>query len=212
MKLTLHQIAFSRLTKSTLAAVFLGTLVACSLPQAQPDLTRYYLLDEVTHKADVAEVVGEPPRIVLRPIMVPEYLRGRIMQVRVGDNELQFIDQARWAEPLESGMARVLREDLSQRPARVRISPRGGEEHEYDVAVNLRRCEGMLPAGVARLAARIEIFATGNDPKLVAQEDFTLDVPGWDGKDYGQLAKKLSEAADALAERIVTLLHTPTKG
>lgn len=211
MKLTSHQVALSRITKSTLTAVFLGTLVGCSLPQAQPDLTRYYLLDEVTHKADVAEVVGEPPRIVLRPIMVPEYLRGRIMQVRVGDNELQFIDQARWAEPLESGMARVLREDLSQRPARVRISPRGGEEHEFDVAVNLRRCEGMLPAGVARLAARIEIFATGSDPKLVAQEDFTLDVPGWDGKDYGQLAKKLSEAADALAERIVTLLHTPTK-
>ena len=182
---------------------------ACSLPQAQPDLTRFFLLNEVTHKGDVAEVVGEPPRIVLRTVIVPEYLRGRIMQVRIGDNELRFIDQARWAEPLEAGLTRVLREDLAQRPARVRVVARGGDEHDFDVAVNLRRCEGVMPAGVARLAARIEIFSTGMDPKLVAQEDFSFDVPGWDGSDYGQLARKLSEAADAMAERFVTLLPAP---
>ena len=184
----------------------LAAISACSLPQAQPDLTRFYLLNEVTHKADVNEVVGQPPRIVLRPVIVPEYLRGKIMQVRVADNELRFIDQARWAEPLEAGMTRVLREDLSQRPARVRVVARGGDEHDYDVAVNLRRCEGVLPNGAARLAARIEILGTGTDPKLVAQEDFSFDVAGWDGKDYGQLAKKLSEAADALTERIVALI------
>lgn len=196
---------------STRARVLVGVALlaavsACSLPQAQPDLTRFYLLNEVTHKADVNEVVGQPPRIVLRPVIVPEYLRGKIMQVRVADNELRFIDQARWAEPLEAGMTRVLREDLAQRPARLRVVARGGDEHDFDVAVNLRRCEGVLPAGAARLAARIEIFATGTDPKLVAQEDFSFDVAGWDGTDYGQLAKKLSEAADALTERIVSLL------
>lgn len=190
------------------AGLLLATLSACSLPEAQPDLTRFYLLNEITHKADVAEVVGQPPRIVLRPVIVPEYLRGKIMQVRVADNELRFIDQARWAEPLESGLTRVLREDLSQRPARVRVVARGGDEHDFDVAVNLRRCEGVMPAGAARLAARIEIFSTGTDPKLVAQEDFSFDVAGWNGSDYGQLAKKLSEAADALTERIVELLPT----
>lgn len=189
-----------------IAGLMILTVAGCSLPQAQPDLTRYFLLNEVTHEASVAEVVGEPPRIVLRPVIVPEYLRGRIMQVRVGDNELRYIDEARWAEPLEAGLTRVLREDLAQRPSRVRVVARGGDEHEYDVAVNLRRCEGVLPAGLARLAARIEIFSEGVNPELVAQEDFTFDVPNWDGNDYGTLAKKLSEAADALAERIVTLL------
>lgn len=186
--------------------VLLAMGAGCSLPQPQPDLTRFFLLNEVTHKGDVAEVVGEPPRIVLRPVIVPEYLRGKIMQVRIADNELRFIDQARWAEPLEAGLTRVLREDLAQRPARVRVVARGGDEHDFEVAVNLRRCEGVLPAGVARLAARIEIFSTGLDPRLVAQEDFSFDVPGWDGSDYGQLAKKLSEAADAMAERFVELL------
>ena len=70
--------------RGVMAAVLLVAISACSLPQAQPDLTRYYLLNEVTHEAAVTEVVGEPPRIVLRPVIVPEYLRGRIMQVRMG--------------------------------------------------------------------------------------------------------------------------------
>jgi len=193
---------------AVLGGLVVAGLAACSLPKVQPDLTRYFLLNEVTHEAAVGDVVGEPPKIVLRQVIVPEYLRGRIMQVRVADNELRFVDAARWAEPLESGLTRVLREDLAQRPARVRVVARGADEHEFDVAVNLRRCEGVLPAGLARLAARIEIFATGVDAKLVAQEDFTFDVSGWNGADYGDLAKKLSQAADALAERIVTLLPT----
>lgn len=211
-----HRSAVNRHCGRRLGAVVAGLmligLAACSLPQAQPDLTRYFLLNEVTHEAAVTEVVGEPPRIVLRPVIVPEYLRGRIMQVRVADNELRFIDVARWAEPLESGLTRVLREDLAQRPARVRVVARGGDEHEFDVAVNLRRCEGVMPAGLARLAARIEIFSTGLTPELVAQEDFMYDVAGWDGTDYGALAKKLSEAADALADRIVTLLPATKSG
>ena len=196
----------ARRLRGVAAGIMVLAISACSLPQAQPDLTRYYLLNEVTQESAVTEVVGEPPRIVLRPVIVPEYLRGRIMQVRVDGNELKFIDLARWAEPLEAGLTRVLREDLAQRPARVRVVARGGDEHDFDVAVNLRRCEGVLPAGVARLAARIEIFSTGLDPELVAQDDFSFDVRGWDGVDYGDLAQKLSLAADALAERIVTLI------
>ena len=196
----------ARRLRGMAAGMIVLAVSACSLPQAQPDLTRYFLLNEVTQEAAVTEVVGEPPRIVLRTVIVPEYLRGRIMQVRVAKNELKFIDLARWAEPLEAGLTRVLREDLAQRPSRVRVVARGGDEHDFDVAVNLRRCEGVLPAGAARLAARIEIFSTGMDPELVAQDDFSFDVNGWDGTDYGDLAHKLSLAADAVAERIVTLI------
>ena len=70
---------------------------------------------------------------------------------------------------------------------------------------------GVLPAGAARLAAHIEIFSVELDPKLVAQDDFATDVTGWDGKDYGALAKKLSEAADALAGRIAALVPARNK-
>lgn len=193
-------------------AAGLALLAACSLPEAQPDLTRFFVLTAATPKAEAttaaaaAEAAEAAPRVVLRPVVVPEFLRGRIMGVRMAENEVKFIDQARWAEPLEAGLNRVLREDLAQQPATVRVVDRGGAEHDFDVQVQLRRCEGVLPAGVARLTARIEVFSADLDPRLVAQGEFATDVAGWDGKDYGQLARKLSEAAAGLSQRIIELL------
>jgi len=183
-------------------------LGACSLPQAQPDTTRFYLLTAAAAKTE-AGAVAQPVRVALRPVVAPEFLRGKLIAVRAGDNEERFIDEARWAEPLEAGLTRVLRENLAQRPG-WQITERG-ETHDFEVAVRLRHCEGALPAGVARLAARVEIFSTEPEPRLVAQDDFSTDIPGWDGRDYGQLAKKLSEAADALAGRIAALVAEAKK-
>lgn len=192
-----------------LGAALLG-LAACSLPEVQPDLTRFFVLtataNATTSQAEVAvNAAATAARVVVRPVVVPEFLRGRIIEVRLAQNEVRFIDQARWAEPLESGLSRVIRENIAQVPA-VRVVDRGGDPHDFEVLVQLRRCEGVLPAGVARLAARIEIYAADVDPKLVAQEDFSTDVAGWDGKDYGALTGKLSEAAGALSARIVALV------
>lgn len=198
---------------AALLGVGLFAVVGCSLPEAQPDLTRFYVLSSPVPKTDAAASAASAspaPRIVLRPIVVPEFLRGKIMLVRLGENEVRFIDQARWAEPLEAGLTRVVRESL-MRGSGVDVLGRGGDEHDFDVAILLRRYEGALPAGAARLSAHIEIFSIGLEPKLVAQEDFTTEIPGWEGKDYGDLAKKLSEAADALARRIAALLAAAKK-
>jgi hypothetical protein len=184
------------------AAMLLGS-AACSLPEAKPDLTRYYVLTPVAAKVD--SPAAERPAVLVRSVAVPEFLRGRIMQVRVSENELRFIDEARWAEPLEAGVLRVLRENL-ERAGSVRVVDRGSERHDYEVVVRLRRCEGALPGGAARITARIELFSTEIDPKLVAQDEFTSEVPGWDGSDHADLAKKLSQAAAALSERIATLV------
>jgi uncharacterized lipoprotein YmbA len=189
-------------------AAALALLSACSvIPEVTPDLTRYYVLTtapaaEPAPAADVQAV----PRISLRPVVVPEFLRGRIMQVRSGPNEVRFIDNARWAEPLESGLNRVLRENLGQRASAVRIVSRTGEPHDFDVAVHIRQFEGVLPAGAAGVSARIEVYSTDVEPKLLAQENFNTLVTHWDGKDHGQLAQKLSEAAAKLSERIIATL------
>lgn len=186
-----------------IAALFMSP--ACSLPEARPDLTRYYVLTSVMPKSEPATATGERPGVFVRAVTAPEYLRGKIMQVRVSENELRFVDEARWAEPIEAGLLRVLRENLEQ-AATVRVVGRGSEAHGFDVAVQLRRCEGMLSAGAARLAARIEVFSTELDPKLVAQEEFVAEIPGWDGKDHADLARKLSEAAARLSQRIAELV------
>jgi hypothetical protein len=50
------------------------------------------------------------------------------------------------------------------------------------------------------------VSKTSTEPTIVARDDFVAEVPGWDGKDYGQLAAKLSEAAGELGERAAKLL------
>jgi len=189
-------------------SAMLGVLLAaCSLPEAKPDLTRFYVLTSLARKSENTTTAPEhPPRVMLRSVIVPEYLRGQIIQVRVSENEVRFIDEARWAEPLEAGLDRVLRANLAAHEEAVQVVARGGEEHDYNVAVILRDCEGVLPSGTVRLAAHIEITSADLDPKVVAETDFTSEIPGWNGKDYSQLARKLSEAAAALSDRIVTLL------
>lgn len=187
------------------ACAGLGLLVlgACSLPEAQPDLTRYFLL---TSPAQTTATVEESAkRVFVRSVLVPEFLRGKLMQVRLAENEVRFVDVARWAEPLEPGLARVLRDNLATQVG-VQVVARGGDPRDFEVVVQLRHCEGVLPAGVARLAARIEIFSAGVEPKLVAQDEFTAEIAGWDGRDYGELAGKLSEAGAVLSQRVAALL------
>lgn len=183
-------------------------LTACSLPEAVPDLTRFYVLTPMlaATPAESAPEGDAAPALMIRAVVVPEFLRGKVMQVRLAENEVRFVDLARWAEPLEAGLQRVLRENFARRAGAVRVAGRGGEAHDYEVAIHLRHCEGVMPAGVARLAARVEIYSAGLESKLIAEDDFMTDVAGWNGQDYGALAGKLSEAAGALSERILALL------
>ena len=200
-----------KLVSITVMAGMVGAFTACSvIPAVTPDLTRYYVLTTAI-PSETPVPAGTPPRILLRPVVVPEFLRGRIMQVRVGRNEVRFIDNARWAEPLESGLNRVLGEDLGQRAGAVRLVARGAEEHDFEVLVHIRQFEGGLPAGAAAITAHVEIYSADPEPKLLVQDDFTASIPGWDGKDHGQLADKLSGATAALAEKIIALVRS-TKG
>lgn len=185
------------------AGAALALLAACNLiPPTQPDMTRFYVLtaDAKTDGAPAAK----PVRIALRPVDAPEFLRGQVMEVRVGENELRFVDDARWAEPLDAGITHVLRENLSRNPGLV-LTARG-DAHDFDVLVQIRQCEGVVAAHAARLAAHIEVYSADMDPKVVAQEEISTEVPGWDGKDYAQLAKKLSEALVRLSDRIPAAL------
>jgi uncharacterized lipoprotein YmbA len=187
--------------------LLLAAAAGCSLPQAQPDLTRYYVLTAAAPATAANAAPAEPvgPRVYLRAVTVPEYLRGKIMVVRLGQNEVRYVDDARWAEPLEPGLARVLREDLTARRT-VQVVLRATDEHDFDAVINVRHCEGVLPARTGQLEARIELSTTGVEPKHVAQEDFAVEVAGWDGRDYAQLAGKLSEAVGALAERFAAVV------
>lgn len=191
-----------------LAVTVLLAAAGCSLPQAQVDPTRYYVLS--TPAAKPASGDGAHWRVALRTVQIPSFLRGKSMQVRSGTNEVIYADESRWAESLEAGVSRVLRESLEGREAITNVVSSAGEEHDFDIVVSVLRCEGDRAAGVARFTAVIEIYSTAPGAPRIARDTFTTEVQGWNGQDYGQLAQKLSEAVEAFSNRIAALLPPRT--
>jgi uncharacterized lipoprotein YmbA len=85
------------------------TSFACSI-LPRPEQTRFYVLSVVPHTVDPPAAAR--PRVGLGPITLPTYLDRPQLVTRMRSSELFLSETERWAEPLEDGFARVLREDL----------------------------------------------------------------------------------------------------
>ncbi|HEV8073852.1 MAG TPA: ABC-type transport auxiliary lipoprotein family protein, partial [Opitutaceae bacterium] len=111
----------------------------CSLPEARLDTAHNYVL-RVTAEAVPPKSSGL--HVGLFPVQLPEYLKQRAMVVREGASEVRYNDEERWAESLDAGLTRVLRERLSA-TAQVLAYPFTTEQaRDYDVRVRVQSCEG----------------------------------------------------------------------
>ena len=195
----------TRLLLRILPAVFL--LTGCSLPiePAKPDATRYYVLGGVPAESEGTAVRG--PVIGLKRVEAAAYLRGKTLVVRVGDNEVKYIEDARWAEPLEAAAKRLLGERLAKK-AIVRMTPFTGDAaRAYDLSVHLLQCEGTLVGGGRiQLSAAVEITGLGAGARPTSHHVIAAKAAAWDGKDYARLAQLLGEGLDEIADRIMSLL------
>jgi uncharacterized lipoprotein YmbA len=191
-------------------AGLLGALAACNIVQpAQDDPTRYFVLSDPAVHPGQAPSAAAGVRIGLRAVRLESYLRRREMVVRTGENEVQFRDFRRWAEPLDAGVARILRTRLLASPdvAQVYGEPfPADQERDFDVSIELRKCEGSLaPSGryAASLSATIEVSTAGANPRLVARKVFVAPDASWDGRDFDRLASLLSADVSALGQEVL---------
>jgi uncharacterized lipoprotein YmbA len=173
------------------------------IPEATADPTRYYVL---TGPAPVAANPAGKYIIGLRPVELPGYLRNhRDIVVRDGLNEIRFQDYARWAEPLEVGLHRSLKERLlaTETVGVVTGYPFSADvRRDYDVIVRILRCEGAMTGEkkpVARFEAMYEIVAAGVNGQLVVRRTFAAPDLAWDGRDFSALARLLSEGVEKLS-------------
>jgi uncharacterized protein len=192
------------------AVAAFGLLAACNVvPPASDDPTRFFVLSDPSSSAPQAPAPGAV-RVGLRAIRLESYLRKKEMVVRTGANEVEFRDYKRWAEPLETAVGRVLRLRLLEEPgvAQVLADPFPvDQERDYDVSVDVRRCEGSVEASgkdSASFSATIEITTADPSPHVIARKLFTAPAAAWDGRDYGQLASLLSADISALGQEIAS--------
>lgn len=180
-------------------AALSALLVSCNLlPEARPENAHYYVLEAPSARgATVSEV---SLKIGMRPVEVASYLRGKAIATRVGDNEVRFAHDAFWAEPLDAGIARVLRESLAARATVLPYPFPAQLPRDFDLTVRVLNAEGG-PSGV-RFVAVIELLRVGDRPEVVVRKEFTAPAAAW-GNDYAQLARGLSQAVTALADEVI---------
>jgi uncharacterized lipoprotein YmbA len=197
--------------KRSLPLLALGLLLAgCGglFPPPQADPTRYFVL---TGPPPGPAAAGGRLRLGLRTVELAAYLKSPDMIVREGTNELALQDYARWGEPLEAGIARLLRERLLDAGGvgRVDLQPFPLDSaRDYDVSISVLRCEGGSGPGTrrsARFLATFEITKPG-DGSLVARRTFAAPDAAWNGTDFAELAALLSADVGTLGQEIVEAL------
>lgn len=206
-------LAFAGLVSLALAAA------GCSLfPKPAPDPTRHYVLTGPSAAALNAGVKQGHLKVGLRSIQIAPYLDAKSMIVRRGENEIDYRDYARWAEPLATGINRMLvaRLHVSDKVARVFPQPYPFDvTRDVDVSISVLRCEGrVLPDGgaIASFMSTIEIVRAGdkagsaNGGEVLLREVFEAPATPWKEGDYAALATLLSDHVAKLADTIIAAL------
>lgn len=185
------------------------------MPQATNDPTKFFVLSvpaEATPNAQTPAAAAEAsaPAVRLRPVELPSYLRSRPMVVRRGPNEISFQEYARWGEPLEQGIARVVREELLARGAAKSVDagglrPSDAGEVKYVIGIRVLACEGNAN-GTVNFEASWEIAP--NDPNAGApvRGDYHPADLKWSPRHDESLAAAISHAVAGLADEIAAAL------
>ncbi len=187
-------------------ALFSGCSASSFIPEAKGDPTRFFVLSAITptSTASVSALT-----VQLRQIELASYLRTRPMIVRRGNNEIEFREFARWGEPLEQGIARILREELLAKGAASNVAVSttrlANGPANFDVSVRVLACEGAANGGVDFHAAW-EVSAIPAEGSPAVRGDFHPTDLHWDGKSEASLAAALSKAVAGLAEEIAAAL------
>ena len=189
------------------ALAFFG-FCGCSFLQPHADPTRFYVLTAPNISSErMAEGDCKQLKIGLKPVEMPAYLRGRLMVVRTGTNEIHFSEFERWAEPLDQGIARVMKQALgtSTNVASVTLNSHGDDRLDYEVEIRVVACEGVRGEkgnSSIRFTATWEVSGLGTNSTAITRGGFTAGTAVWDAKSFGQLAERLSQAIIAASQAL----------
>jgi uncharacterized lipoprotein YmbA len=191
-----------------LVVITAGALSSCSFLQPHADPTKCFVLTVPIASSQPATANKSASyKIGLLSIEMPAYLQSKLMVVRTGTNEIHFAEFDRWAEPLDEGISRVVKEALcsADNVESVALNSHGEDTLDYEVMIRVLACEGVRGeggTGSIRLSMSWEIRPVGTNAMVNLRGNFTASPTAWDGKDYGQLALQLSQAIAAAGKAL----------
>lgn len=183
----------SRMTLPSLLAGMLIVLAACgSTPPSD-----YYVLSAAATETPS----GDSPSLGVGPVSIPEYLNRNSMVFNRDGNKLEIASFARWAEPLESGISRVLSINLASRlnTEDIQVFPwHPSQAPDYAVGVRLLVLDSNSVRAqlVAEWSLRTKKDGSAEVRRIVSLEETTTGVelsPENVARSYSNLLAKLSD-------------------
>jgi len=175
-------------------------LTGCNfIPRLRPDRTQFYALTAPSDPARAAAT--DAPRVLVRRIDLPAYLRGKPMIVRRDGTEIDAASLSWWSESPDLAIGRVIRERLNGQGIQAVDRTDGG--YDLEAVVTVRRFEGESDdnGSRARFAANFELRRAAGGPPA-ARGNFSPEPTAWDGRNYAELAEALSTEVAGLADAI----------
>jgi uncharacterized lipoprotein YmbA len=163
----------------TLALIALTVTTAAACASAPPE--RFYTLSSGVRSAATAR---QPARsVVVAPAALPEIVDRPQLVLRADENHVAILEQQRWAEPLRSGISRVVAEDLGKLLGTWRVSTRDEAIGSPDcrVSLDVRRFDTARAGTAVRVEALWTVACVGSGERMgrsAAEERVAEPVAG----------------------------------
>jgi len=200
-----------RLVNIITLAVSLLALAACvNLGKGTQQTTKFYVLNSLySSNGDIETKKTTDETIIgVGPVKLPEYVNRPQIITRTSNNELEVAPFARWAEPLESNLSRVVAENLTVLLStdRVMVYPwKGTVTIDYQVALEVTRFDGVLGGPVSMRARWTVLGDNGEKLLLRRQSSFKGHI---DAESYEALVAAQSQMLAQLSRQIAEAIQT----
>jgi len=173
------------------------------------DPTKYYVLSPTSSSAPTPTIAASSVAVGVGPVLIPGYLDRVQIVTRDANDQVAVAMYDRWAEPLESGIAQVLADNLGTHVGSERIAVypwRGAVARvlDYQVAVVVLRFEGW-PGRQATLDARWRLV--GKDGTELVLKRSTLHEPIAE-EGYQALVQSMNRLLSSLAREIASEIRS----
>jgi len=174
-------------------AALVLALTACATPPRESFFT--------LSAPEAPAATADAPSIAVGPVVIPEIVDRPQIVVRLGPNQVQIAEQARWAEPLKVAIARVVAANLASTLG-ARVAPGRNGDADYRIALDVQRFESPADAVLIETLWTVTSKDGRRSGRSIVREKITA-------KDFSSLASAHSAALASISREIAAAIQKP---
>lgn len=175
-------------------------LAACGITGTSPE-PRFYTL--ASEPPPAAPPSASSYTVVVGPVTIPEVVDRPQIVTRTNENRVEIDEQARWAAPLKSEIARVIADAIAKELSGARVSTaeqRASGAPDYRVVIDVQRFESSSAGSTVQATWSVR---TKDNPTALSGRSLVTESggPGYDAL-VAAHSRALSKVAGEIAAAI----------